>query len=188
MSDSSDTNDENSETSFSEARRKALEEKGEGCYICDRPRDYSPHQDISVHHINGDDTDHRVENLLPVCQSCHKRIHRRDTGPYKKWHEMLPDSKQLTKDDLNELYKQRDAERQIGENIVLSVSTQAQSELPVDVDTKIELPTEEAAEELIEQWSQQLSSANLYLQKAHPGMADTEVTHSVVCRQKDCDD
>lgn len=40
--------------------------------------------------MNGDDSDNRVENLIPVCQSCHVHIHRVDRPPYRKWYRQLP--------------------------------------------------------------------------------------------------
>ena len=47
-------------------------------------------EEIRLHHVNGDDSDDRVENLIPVCQSCHVHIHRVDEPPYRKWHRQLP--------------------------------------------------------------------------------------------------
>lgn len=30
---------------------------------------------MAAHHVNGDDTDHRPENLVPLCQDCHGKLH-----------------------------------------------------------------------------------------------------------------
>jgi len=165
--------------SFEEAREMAFSKKGDNCFICERDRDYSNQQDISVHHINGDDTDHRVENLLPVCQQCHLRIHRRNEEPYSKWHEKLPEEDRFTSEDLQELYKQRDAKRSRGERTVLSISYRAAKRIPSEVDDKIEVSSERAAKALVEEWNEQCSSGTIHLRKAHPGMRDTKVTHSV---------
>lgn len=80
---------------------RVVEEKGEQCIVCGRsPEEWleaegddgytRSQEDIRLHHVNGDDTDDRVENLIPVCQSCHVHIHRVDRPPYRKWHRQLP--------------------------------------------------------------------------------------------------
>lgn len=71
---------------------------GKACVICGRrPEEWletdlgNRVQDkLSFHHVNGNDTDDRVENVIPVCQSCHVHIHRVDDPPYRKWHRQLP--------------------------------------------------------------------------------------------------
>mgnify|MGYP000628058351 FL=1 len=71
---------------------------GDACVICGRRPDEwlatnlgERRQDtLSFHHVNGDDTDDRVENIIPVCQSCHVHIHRVDEPPYRMWHRQLP--------------------------------------------------------------------------------------------------
>jgi len=45
---------------------------------------------LSLHHINGDDTDDRVANVIPLCQSCHVHVHKVDEPPYRQWHRQLP--------------------------------------------------------------------------------------------------
>jgi len=47
---------------------------------------------LSLHHINGDDTDDRVANVIPLCQKCHIHIHihKVDEPPYRQWHRQLP--------------------------------------------------------------------------------------------------
>jgi hypothetical protein len=84
-------------------RSQSLEEAvfdhwGRACVVCGRrPAEWletnagTRVQDkLSFHHVKGDDTDDRVENVIPVCQSCHVHIHRVDEPPYRKWHRQLP--------------------------------------------------------------------------------------------------
>jgi hypothetical protein len=39
------------------------------CILC------SSERHIDVHHINGDKTDYSASNLVPLCKSCHKKVH-----------------------------------------------------------------------------------------------------------------
>jgi len=55
---------------MSNYRRKAFEEHGEECANCES------NEGIEVHHLNGDREDSDVENLLPLCRHCHRRLHR----------------------------------------------------------------------------------------------------------------
>jgi len=71
---------------------------GDACVVCSRrPEEWletdlgERRQDkLSFHHVNGDDTDDRVENVIPLCQSCHVHIHKVDEPPYRMWHRQLP--------------------------------------------------------------------------------------------------
>jgi hypothetical protein len=57
-----------------EYREKAFENHGESCGVCEE-------EDATiVHHINGNKYDNDVENLLPVCNSCHGKIHAGNAG------------------------------------------------------------------------------------------------------------
>jgi hypothetical protein len=38
-----------------------------------------------THHINMDHEDHRIENLLPVCRKCHKKLHAQVSGYAVPW-------------------------------------------------------------------------------------------------------
>lgn len=84
-----------SDDSFRQAVRAAW---GDECLVCGRFPDGwlnttqgARSQDkLSLHHINGDDTDDRVANVIPLCQSCHVHIHKVDKPPYRQWHRQLP--------------------------------------------------------------------------------------------------
>jgi len=49
-------------------RTKCLEAKGEQCEICDTV------ENIIAYHIDGDRSNNTLENLMPVCESCHRRF------------------------------------------------------------------------------------------------------------------
>ena len=66
-------------------RDKCLESKGHHCHICDAD-DY-----IVVHHIDGNQDNNSLENLIPVCRSCHSRIHSGGDG-LERWTDELPPS------------------------------------------------------------------------------------------------
>ncbi|MDL0127832.1 HNH endonuclease [Halobacterium salinarum] len=75
-----------------------LDRWGNACVVCGRrPEEWldtdlgERRQDkLSFHHVNGDDTDDRIDNIIPLCQSCHVHIHRVDDPPYRMWHRQLP--------------------------------------------------------------------------------------------------
>lgn len=68
-------------------RNKCLEEKGTDCQIC------SSRENIVAHHINGDRSDNRLQNLIPVCRVCHGKIHvGKELGdPYDRFTSQLPE-------------------------------------------------------------------------------------------------
>ena len=85
-------------TMTDEFRQAVYDAWGRECLICGRtPEGWlqaavgGGHQDkLSLHHLNGDDTDDRIANAIPLCQSCHVHIHRVDEPPYRQWHRQLP--------------------------------------------------------------------------------------------------
>ena len=51
-------------------RGKALATHGLECAVC------GADSGLEVHHVDGDRTNNAVENLLPLCTKCHRRVHR----------------------------------------------------------------------------------------------------------------
>lgn len=64
-------------------RGYCLDEKGEECELC------GASAPIVAHHINGDRSDNRLENLMPVCRSCHRSIHH-DSETHRHLTDKLP--------------------------------------------------------------------------------------------------
>lgn len=70
-----------------EYRNKCLSEKGEKCVECGTT------EDVEVHHVDGDRLNNTLENLIPVCRSCHAKIHS-DSDEMEHWREkLLPEEK-----------------------------------------------------------------------------------------------
>ena len=70
---------------MSDYRSRCLSEKGRSCVIC------SESEKVVVHHIDGDRSNNDIENLVPLCTSCHRRVHAGSEG-YEDWTEKLPRS------------------------------------------------------------------------------------------------
>lgn len=51
-------------------RQIGLQHYGNTCGVCG-----ANGRRLNVHHRNGDETDHHIENLIPLCYSCHRRVH-----------------------------------------------------------------------------------------------------------------
>lgn len=56
--------------SASSYREHCLREKGEQCKKC------GASDGIEVHHIDGDRTNADLDNLIPLCRHCHRKLHR----------------------------------------------------------------------------------------------------------------
>jgi len=52
-----------------EYREKCLNKKGEYCHVCESTND------IRVHHIDGDRENNEIANLIPLCRTCHAKVH-----------------------------------------------------------------------------------------------------------------
>jgi hypothetical protein len=50
-------------------REKCINQKGDYCHVCEATND------IRVHHIDGDRKNNDVENLIPLCRTCHAKVH-----------------------------------------------------------------------------------------------------------------
>lgn len=60
---------------------------------------------IIVHHINGDRDDDDIDNLTPLCRSCHAKVHSLyvdHTGRIKELHDRLPESAVLDPFEMGE--------------------------------------------------------------------------------------
>ncbi|MBA7538345.1 hypothetical protein ES705_30620 [subsurface metagenome] len=55
------------------ARIKVLKRSKNKCEICGK-------QAVIVHHIDGDKSNHNIDNLIAVCLECHEPLHCDDTG------------------------------------------------------------------------------------------------------------
>lgn len=63
-------------------REKCLTEKEEVCQIC------GVEENIVVHHKDGDRANESLDNLVPLCQSCHRKVHTNAEG-YGEWHSQI---------------------------------------------------------------------------------------------------
>lgn len=63
-------------------REKCLREKPERCVVC------GSEDDIIVHHVDGDRSNNSLDNLEPMCQSCHARLHN-GSGEMEQWEDRL---------------------------------------------------------------------------------------------------
>jgi hypothetical protein len=50
-------------------REKCLSQKINVCWVC------GTSEGLEVHHIDGDRSNNELENLTPLCESCHKLVH-----------------------------------------------------------------------------------------------------------------
>jgi hypothetical protein len=68
-------------------REKCLAQKISCCNVC------GGNEKLHVHHINGDRDDNRLENLIPLCQNCHHKVHCEKEPPrkIKRLQDKLPD-------------------------------------------------------------------------------------------------
>jgi hypothetical protein len=67
-------------------REKCLSEKPERCVACGST------DDIQIHHKDADRSNDDIDNLIPLCLSCHSRLHNTNNPPdeLKELHAALP--------------------------------------------------------------------------------------------------
>lgn len=65
-------------------RQRCLNHSEERCQECRST------ESIVVHHIDGDQRNNELDNLMPLCQSCHVRVHHGVDG-FEHLTEQLPD-------------------------------------------------------------------------------------------------
>lgn len=56
--------------------KECFKQYGEKCFICGAHKKIIKHTNIYIHHLNHIHDDHRIENIIPVCDSCHQKLHR----------------------------------------------------------------------------------------------------------------
>lgn len=78
-------------------RRNCLEEMGAQCVACPDNDRVVGMDNIVVHHIDGDRSNNMIDNLIPVCHSCHAKIHFGSPG-YEDWYDQLNESAQRGSD------------------------------------------------------------------------------------------
>lgn len=87
-------------------RQKCIEAKGTECVVCGSDEG----DDIVIHHVDGIRFHNELENLEPMCESCHRKVHEGADG-YEDWSEQLmehPDNTttiRITKASYHELQK-----------------------------------------------------------------------------------
>jgi len=69
-------------------RAKCLQQKINACAVC------GDSDELVVHHIDGDRDNNELDNLVPMCKSCHQTIHigNDDARKYTYYREQLPES------------------------------------------------------------------------------------------------
>lgn len=144
--------------SLTDFEQKVLDHWGHECVICTRrPEEWleasetnHTQEKLSRHHVNGDKTDDRVENVIPVCQSCHIHIHRCDKPPYRVWHRQLPiEDRNAWNEHYHEYYEgprltREEAEAQFGDEGGIPVSIKYLKQERDDFDHSIFIPADEA--------------------------------------------
>lgn len=71
----------------SEYYDKCVDEKGRECVVCGRDRKFC------IHHIDGDRQNNDLDNLIPVCWSCHGKIHHGGQECWEWYWELPPESR-----------------------------------------------------------------------------------------------
>lgn len=66
-------------------RERCLRENDRECLFCESA------DSLVVHHVDGDRSNNALENLIPVCRSCHGRIHS-GHAEYEEWYQKLDEA------------------------------------------------------------------------------------------------
>lgn len=69
-------------------RNVCLDSKGEQCRISGST------EQVVVHHVDGDRDNNEIDNLEPLCESCHGKVHTGSDG-YEEWHGQLDPSARI---------------------------------------------------------------------------------------------
>jgi len=64
-------------------RKRVYRTKGDACHFC------AAAESLEVHHIDGDASNHDLDNLLPVCRDCHMNIHYPDSDEFRAWNDKI---------------------------------------------------------------------------------------------------
>jgi hypothetical protein len=69
-------------------REKCLAQKINACNVC------GSGDDLVVHHLDGDPENNSLDNLIPMCDSCHSKLHTSKSlsGHMKRLQDRLPES------------------------------------------------------------------------------------------------
>jgi len=66
-------------------RDKCLDEKEEVCQEC------GSEERVEIHHMDGDRENNHIDNLIPLCRSCHQGVHSGREGLEHLTEQLLPD-------------------------------------------------------------------------------------------------
>ena len=66
-------------------RKRILNQYGSQCAALTNGQRCMTHAPLEVHHINGDNSDNRIENLVPLCRPHHLQMPDTFAAPYQAW-------------------------------------------------------------------------------------------------------
>lgn len=87
--------------SFDAVRPTVYREKGRECRVC------SDTKDLNIHHLDMNRTNNSLDNLIPLCETCHHKVHHKvvDHPQIQKLQKELPEDKQPTESRTTTLCK-----------------------------------------------------------------------------------
>jgi len=86
-------------------REKCISQKGEFCHVCEAANG------VRVHHIDGNRDNNSIENLIPLCRTCHAKVHTKAA--------QSPEIDELTEQLETESYLDTESD---SENTITSIS------------------------------------------------------------------